>query len=488
MPAVREAPRIKFIAKGEGACLFMPGFRPAEVLYEGPRGVGKSRLLGEWAYRTLNEYPLSRILVVRKTRVSMNETFLKTWEVDVLPRPDWTAEIGRVSRRVREKYPFDNGSELLVAGMDQERLLGSEVDAIIVDEAIQFREVEIANLMPLLRNHKMPWQPLICATNPAGRNHWLNKRPDGGRMVRLKSRHEDNARYDQDPKFKEEYMETLRGLPPTLRKRWFDGEWVTQEGLLYPDWNPEIHVVDKKNVPPLRGYFGAIDWGYTPSPGVMQVWGKDDLDRIWLVAEVYKRKKHIDWWAARISELDEEFELERIVCDSAEPRSIDDLNKHLGPRRGRKVGSLAIKAEKAWETGHRKMCWYLSTDDRGPRMFVVDGCTRYGVDEELADEGRPTGFVMEMDEAVWAEPGSDGVAKDKVDKRCAVHALDTGRYAVMWSDGKRLSKSSKRGLEKLGPEALAMYKDLGPKWFWRYVKGLPGGWQGTPKDYDAGKS
>ncbi|GAG05846.1 unnamed protein product, partial [marine sediment metagenome] len=60
-------------------------FQGREVLIEGPAGTGKSRAIWEKLYAVAYKYPGCRILVVRKTRESMTESVLVTWEDKVLP-------------------------------------------------------------------------------------------------------------------------------------------------------------------------------------------------------------------------------------------------------------------------------------------------------------------------------------------------------------------------------------------------------------------
>src|SRR4051794_40072044 len=88
--------------------------REPEVLLDGPAGTGKSRACLEKMHLVLAKYPNSRGLMVRKTRASLTQTGMVTFERHVLP----------VDSPVRfhtqdQEYRFPNGSVLVVGGMDK---------------------------------------------------------------------------------------------------------------------------------------------------------------------------------------------------------------------------------------------------------------------------------------------------------------------------------------------------------------------------------
>lgn len=464
--------RVEGHYQAQGACAGLWLLRDPEILLAGPRGTGKSRSVGELAKFWLGhqEWPGVRGLVLRKTRVSMNETFLKTWEQDVLG-PEWRRELERVSRRAREKYVFpkDNGppSELVVAGMDQQRLIGSDYDFIIVEEAVQFSEREWADLTPLLRNHRLPWQTIIGVTNPASTGHWLYKRAKAGIMRWVESHFSDNPSITQD------YINRLKTLPGNLRARWYEGRWVGADGLVYPMWSQDTHVRKRESMPPMRGYFGSMDFGSTAA-GVLQVWGVDDNKRIWLVAEWYRTNKDYDWWSLRLNEADEEFELRTVVCDPSGKGTIEFLNKHSRRRMGR---PLCVKANNDWDAGSRQMAYMLQTEHGGPAMLVVEGYERGGLDEFLDEKKLPTSFVTEIEELVHDEYDPDKPLEEKPARWCQDHACDSARYAAAYAFTAIFKGSAVEKLreKELGRESIELMRLVGKKAFWQYVEGVPGG-------------
>jgi hypothetical protein len=101
--------------------------RAPEVLLSGPAGTGKSRACLEKGYYLARKYPGSRGLIARKTRASLTEAALVTFEEKVLP-PGAPLRYGP-QRENREVYRLGNGSEIVVGGMDRpSRVMSTEYD------------------------------------------------------------------------------------------------------------------------------------------------------------------------------------------------------------------------------------------------------------------------------------------------------------------------------------------------------------------------
>ena len=198
------------------------------VLVDGPAGTGKTRGLLEKAFVAAAKYNRARILLCRKTRASMTETVLVTWEDKVLP-PGSSIKMG-AARRTRSVYSFPNGSEIVIAGLDNpERIMSSEYDLIICFEATEISEDDVELLDTRLRNGVMPYQQLILDCNPAGPNHHLKRRADRGWFERLPSRHEDNPVLWNGSDWTEAgrlYLSRLDALTGHRRSRLLEGHWA----------------------------------------------------------------------------------------------------------------------------------------------------------------------------------------------------------------------------------------------------------------------
>ena len=72
----------KFKPRGQAQALF--GYRGDEVLMSGPAGTGKSRACLEKLHMCMLLNPGSRVLIVRKTAVSLTSTALVTFRQHVI--------------------------------------------------------------------------------------------------------------------------------------------------------------------------------------------------------------------------------------------------------------------------------------------------------------------------------------------------------------------------------------------------------------------
>src|SRR5262245_39435455 len=70
--------RIPYQPRGNAARL--PGIDRTEILLSGPAGTGKSRAALEYFHESAEKYPRSRYLIVRKTRESLTQSGLVTFE------------------------------------------------------------------------------------------------------------------------------------------------------------------------------------------------------------------------------------------------------------------------------------------------------------------------------------------------------------------------------------------------------------------------
>ena len=408
---------------------------PTELLLEGPAGTGKSRGIGEFLYKMTQKYPGTRGAILRKTRVSLTESFLVTWEGEVL-LPDDPALTG-VSRAHRSSYIWPNGTEVWTGGLDNPtRLYSAQFDWIYVQEATELTLDEWERLGRALRNHKMPFQFLIADCNPDAPGHWLNQRCEQGKMARLLSRHKDN------PSIRPEYLARLANLTGVRRRRLYLGEWCSAEGAVWENFDRDIHIIDvqaDRNGHPdyralgLKDFIGSMDWGYS-APGVLQVWGRDGDKRMVRVAEVYRTKQSAEWWAERIADLDDEFSLLRVKADPSRNDLIDEVNDWLvklgHARLVEAADNTKASSSKGDLSGLDLVRWGFDKDETGvPRLRLLRNALRFGRDEDRLAESMPICTEQEIPEYVFEQTESGEKRTDRTDDDCEDHGCDAMRYA-----------------------------------------------------------
>lgn len=411
-----------------------------EILLDGPVRTGKSRAILELANLIAERYPGSRQLFVRKTRVSLTQSILVTWENDVRPHCD----LGRTQRQVRDEYRYPNGSIIAVAGMDNpDKILSAEYDMIYPFEARELSAHDWEVLVTRLSHGVVPYQKIVGDTNPDRPTHFLKQREAQQGLRMLHSRHKDNPKL-WDPArgdwtdFGRAYMAKLDKLTGVRRLRLKDGIWAAAEGLVYDAWDPELHVVTwarlgftARGVPPNWRIVRAVDFGFT-NPFVCQWWLVDPDERMYLAAEWVYTQMLVEDHARKILEVERERgwtgRIGATVCDhDAEDRAT--LERHLACR--------TAPADKALSPGIQGVQGRLKpAGDGKPRLFVLADAL-LARDPNLAEpeEGppRPIGFAEEVESYAWdpaARKGERPIDKDN-------HSMDAARYAERHVAAKR---------------------------------------------------
>ncbi len=296
--------------------------RDPEVLMSGPAGTGKSRAVLEKLHTIAEKYSGCRLLIVRKTRASLTNTGLVTYEQLVLPPGN--AEINYQGAR----YP--NGSEITFGGLDKaSKIMSSEYDVAYVQEATELTENDWEMITTRLRWGKLPYQQLLADCNPAQPNHWLKRRADSKRCLMLESRHEDNPRmWDKKAQcwtdYGQRYIATLDALTGARYLRLRKGIWAASEGMVYEGFDPAKHLVDRFDIPAAWPRAWVIDFGFT-NPFVLQMWAADPDGHIFRYREIYHTGRTVAEHCVRIKEVCKRYKEPLpaiIVCDhDAEDRA-----------------------------------------------------------------------------------------------------------------------------------------------------------------------
>lgn len=390
-----------------------------EILIEGPAGTGKSRGVLEKLLLCAMKYPGIRILMMRKTRASMTESVLVTFEEKVIPENLNHIKEG-ADRAHRKRYTLPNGSTFIVGGMDKaDKIMSTEYDIIATFETHEFNEDEIEKLTTRLRNHVMPYQQLICDTNPAGPRHFLNLRCNRGQMTRILSRHEDN------PSVTESYLNKLRALTGARRARLYEGKWADQEGLVY-NYDPAVHLINRFEIPKEWTRYRVIDFGYT-NPFVCQWWAQDPDKNIYRYREIYHTGRLVSDHAKVIKQFPEP-----IKWTVADHDAEDRATLHA-------AGIFTIAAKKAITTGIQSVEEKLKVKANGkPGIFFLRD-SLIERDQSLVDEKKPCCTEEEFDSYAWPK-GQDGKEKKEAPMKIDDHGMDCLKYICAELDDKSVLK------------------------------------------------
>ena len=366
--------------------------RDDEMIVSGPAGTGKSVTLLTKMMLAALKYPESRHLIARKTRESLTESGLVTWETKVLPKKLHEQIAASMQRRQRSSYIFPNKSEVVVGGLDKPtKIMSTEYDTIYVQEALELTLNDWESLNSRLRNNRMPYQQLNGDTNPDAPYHWILQRAKSGALRLIESRHEDNpSLFDasgQITEFGRKYIGRLDRLTGTRYQRLRKGLWVQAEGTVYDNFDQAVHMVSRFEIPSTWARYWSVDFGYT-NPFVWQAWAEDTDGRLYLYRQIYMSQRTVKQHARQIMELTAGEPLpQAIICDhDAEDR--ETLRQETG------LDNYA--AYKAVSTGIQGVKERLErAGDGKPRIYIMrNSLVEY--DPRLEEKKIPTSTEEEF--------------------------------------------------------------------------------------------
>ena len=402
--------------------------RDSEVMLSGPAGTGKSRVSLEKLHIIAEKYPGTRQLIARKTRESLSESVLVTYEDKVLPvgHPVLSGRSGkRVARRNRSSYIYPNGSEVILGGLDQiTRILSTEFDRIYVPEAIEVSVADWETLKTRLRNNILHYQQIWGDTNPDADTHWIYQRHLSGQLRMIHARHEDNPMlFDQKLQdwtaIGQSYLSELDKLTGARKQRLRYGRWVGSEGVISDEIDPAIHFEDVHTYPGDWMRVWVVDFGYT-NPFSWVCWAVDHDGGIHREREIYHTRRLVEDHARDImAEAEDLPPPMMIVCDhDAEDRAT--LERYIGRR--------TVAARKDVNRGIQAVKERLRIGGNGkPRLMFGSKPVR-DVDKLLRLQGRPTCLREELNAYSWHEK------KEDTPQKLHDHAMDAMRYGVMAVD------------------------------------------------------
>lgn len=391
------------------------------ILLEGPAGTSKTRTVLELYDYICRKYKGARFLIARKTRTSMTNSIMHTYQTQVM-------QTDTRFHTPTQSYQFANGSAIVVGGMDKAtRILSTEYDGIYGEEAIEFTKDEIETLETRLRHFVVPYQQLILGTNPGALTNWMNQQANEGRLTRIRTSHEDNPRYYNESKNEftsegEKYLTLLGNLTGVRKIRYLDGKWASSEGLVYPDFDPLVHTIKAEDLPPFVDEYMSIDFGFT-NPFTCGWWGVDSDGRLYRWREIYMTQRTVGTHAKQINSLNAGKDLLAITDHDADGRATLSEN-----------GIRTTIVNKAITKGIDAVTERLKmAGDGKPRIFFVEHCV-VEIDQSLKDKNQPISTYEELTSYSWPS-GKAGKNESENPIAAYDHGLDDTRYFIVFKDG-----------------------------------------------------
>ena len=353
-PQVNKGKRIvslpEVVGKGYGTFWNWKGRYRA---VKGSRASKKSKTTALWFITNMMKYPDANTLVVRKTYRTLKDscfTELK-WAIHRLG----VDAFWDVKESPLEMTYKPTGQKIYFRGLDDPlKVTSITVDQgclcwMWIEEAYEISSEDDFNMLDESIRGAVPegshlFKQITLTFNPWNEHHWLKKRffdnPDDETLT-LTTNYMCNEWLDAADR---KVFETMKKQNPRRYRVAGLGDWGIVDGLVYENWKEEaFEIISKADFLDLdeaeqkaknyvfkesvKSAFG-LDFGYTNDPAALFVGFIDTKNKkIYVYDEMYAAGLSNERIANNVQSMG--YGKERIIADSAEPKSIDQL-KGLG--------------------------------------------------------------------------------------------------------------------------------------------------------------
>ena len=313
---------------------------------KGGRGSKKSTTTALWIIYNMMKYPLANTLVIRRvfnTHKDSTYTQLK-WASNVLG----VSHLWKFSKSPLEATYIPTGQKILFRGLDDPMSITSitvehgHLCWCWLEEAFQIMNEDDFNKVDMSIRGELPkgyFKQITLSFNPWSEKHWLKKRffdIKDEDVLAITTNYTCNEFLGEDDK---KLFEKMKINNPRRYNIEGLGNWGIAEGLVYNNFEElDFNVENIKKRPNVKSAFG-LDFGYTNDPTAF-IASLIDLDNmeIFIFDEHYQKAMSNKDIANMIKY--KGYSKERIVGDSSEPKSIDDIKRQgiyrlKGARKGK---------------------------------------------------------------------------------------------------------------------------------------------------------
>lgn len=230
----------------------------------------------------------------------------------------------------------------------------------------------------------------------------------------------------ENPAFPSEELERARkSLPKAIFERRYEGKFTRLEGLVYPEFDQDFHVVEPFDIPKDWLRFAGLDFGRA-NPNAITYVAEDPASKIYYVYKEYYRAETL------LKDISNNLHSENVayvLADTQSAQLIAELNQFYGNRNVK-------PADKTIDVGIQRI-----------GSLLVEGRLKFfrGKTDKLIDEMESYHYATPTDRPMSEKP----VAKNN-------HAVDALRYAFSRPLQGLYSPTNKRNIRRSQGRALAL--------------------------------
>ena len=308
-------------------------FKGRYRVVKGGRGSKKSTTTAMWIIYNMMKYPLANTLVLRRvfnTHKDSTYTQLK-WAANNLG----VSHLWHFSKSPLEITYKPTGQKILFRGLDDPMSITSitvEIGYLCwawFEEAFQVLNEDDFNKVDMSIRGELPegyFKQITLSFNPWSEKHWLKKRffdTKDDNILALTTNYKCNEFLGDDDR---KLFESMKKNNPRRYKIEGLGEWGIADGLVYENFT-ELEF-DVKEISKRKGIISAfgLDFGYTNDPTAFICCLVDEKAKELFIFDEHYQKAMSNTDIVNMIKY-KGYSKERIIADSAEPKSIDDIKK-----------------------------------------------------------------------------------------------------------------------------------------------------------------
>lgn len=376
------------------------------VVCKGSRASKKSKTAALWHIVKIMRYPGANALVVRKTERTLRDSCFSDlkWAIKRLNvEKYWTAKTNPL-----ELIYKPTGQKILFRGMDDPlKLTSISVDTgsicfLWVEEAYELTKEEDFDYLDECIRGRLPeglWKRVTITFNPWNNRHWLKKRffdTANDNVLAMTTNYMCNEWLDEADL---QLFEAMKKNNPRRYNVAGLGNWGAVDGLVYENFEERFFELEEvKRISDIKSAFG-LDFGYTNDPTALFC-GLISKNRkeIYVFDELYKKGMSNEQIYSEIEKMG--YRKEKIIADSAEPKSIDRL---------RILGLYRLRPAKK---------------GKDSVLFGIDGIQNY----KIIIHPRCSNFLTEITNYSWDKDKFGQQINKPIDE--FNHLMDAMRYSL----------------------------------------------------------
>lgn len=390
---------------GKGYAKFW-NFKGRYRVVKGSRASKKSKTTALWFIYNMMKYPEANTLVVRRTGATLKDscfTELK-WSANRLG----VDHLWKFKTNPMEAIYLPTGQKIYFRGLDDPlKITSITVDVGVlcwmwVEEAYEIGSEASFDTVDESIRGVVPdglFKQTTLTFNPWNEKHWMKKRffdVKDKDVLAMTTNYKCNEWLDDSDK---KLFERMKKNNPRRYQVAGLGDWGIVDGLIFENWKESEFDIQEimKKYPKAETAFG-LDFGYTNDPTALCCLLVDQANhKIWVFDEIYKKAMSNRMISDEVKR--KGYGKERIIGDSAEPKSIDELKL---------MGLRVNSAQKGKDSIMNGIQWLQ--------------------DMEIIIHPKCSNFLTEIGNYTWAKDKLDNQLNKPIDE--FNHLMDAMRYAT----------------------------------------------------------